>query len=169
MEEVRMKEVGMEVKKTVLECKKNETRNRLYLEVDSRSENEAMVRIVVAAFCTRLDPTLEEVDDIKTAVSEAVTNAVIHGYQEERGIIVVEAEIRDDIRMLEVKISDTGCGIANIEQARELLFTTKPSEERSGMGFSFMEIFMDEVEVYSELGVGTTVLMRKKIGQLSET
>jgi stage II sporulation protein AB (anti-sigma F factor) len=153
----------MDSRKTVLKNTDGTEANRMYLEVDSRSENEAFVRIAVAAFCTRLDPTLEEVEDIKTAVSEAVTNAVIHGYQGKNGIITIQAEIIEDV--LEVKISDTGCGISNIEQAREPLFTTKPDAERSGMGFSFMEIFMDELEVLSEPDVGTTIVMRKRIGQ----
>jgi stage II sporulation protein AB (anti-sigma F factor) len=153
----------MDSRKTVLKNTDGTEANRMYLEVDSRSENEAFVRIAVAAFCTRLDPTLEEVEDIKTAVSEAVTNAVIHGYQGKNGIITIQAEIIEDV--LEVKISDTGCGISNIEQAREPLFTTKPDAERSGMGFSFMEIFMDELEVLSEPDVGTTIVMRKTIGQ----
>lgn len=153
----------MDSRKPVLENTDGTEANRMYLEVDSRSENEAFVRIAVAAFCTRLDPTLEEVEDIKTAVSEAVTNSVIHGYQGKNGIIMIEAEIREDV--LEVKISDTGCGISNIAQAREPLFTTKPDEERSGMGFSFMEIFMDGLEVLSEPDVGTTIVMRKRIGQ----
>lgn len=153
----------MENKNTMLNYDSGYSKNRMYLEVDSLSENEAFVRIAVAAFCTRLDPTLEEVEDVKTAVSEAVTNAIIHGYQGGAGIIITECEIQE--KTLRVTIRDKGCGIENVEQAKEPLFTTKPEEERSGMGFSFMEIFMDELEIFSEVGQGTTVVMQKTFGQ----
>lgn len=136
--------------------------NRMYLEIDSCSENESFARVAVAAFCTRLDPVLEEIEDIKTAVSEAVTNAVIHGYEGGEGTIIIETIITGN--EVEIKIQDTGCGIEDIEQAKEPLFTTRPEEERSGMGFSFMEIFMDSLEVISEKNKGTTVIMKKVIG-----
>ena len=136
--------------------------NRMYLEIDSCSENESFARVAVAAFCTRLDPVLEEIEDIKTAVSEAVTNAVIHGYEGGEGTIIIETTITGN--EVEIKIQDKGCGIENIEQAKEPLLTTRPEEERSGMGFSFMEIFMDNLEVISEKNKGTTVIMKKIIG-----
>lgn len=139
-------------------------KNKMYLEIDSCSENESFARVAVAAFCTRLDPTLEEIEDIKTAVSEAVTNAVIHGYEGGEGIIMIETTITGN--EVEIKIQDKGCGIEDIEKAREPLFTTKPEEERSGMGFSFMEIFMDSLEVISEKNKGTSIIMKKTIGNL---
>ena len=140
------------------------TRSRevMRLTFDSRSENEEFARVVVAVFATRMNPTLEEIDDIKTAVSEAVTNAVIHGYQNEEGTILIEAAVEENV--LSVTVSDNGVGISNIEKAMEPMFSTLP-EERSGMGFSFMEAFMDRVEVISSPGGGTSVTMRKKIGR----
>ena len=140
------------------------TRSRevMRLTFDSRSENEEFARVVVAVFATRMNPTLEEIDDIKTAVSEAVTNAVIHGYQNGEGTILIEAAVEENV--LSVTVSDDGVGISNIEKAMEPMFSTLP-EERSGMGFSFMEAFMDRVEVISSLGGGTSVTMRKKIGR----
>ena len=132
------------------------------LTFDSRSENEEFARVVVAVFATRMNPTLEEIDDIKTAVSEAVTNAVIHGYQNGEGTILIEAAVEENV--LSVTVSDNGVGISNIEKAMEPMFSTLP-EERSGMGFSFMEAFMDRVEVISSPGGGTSVTMRKKIGR----
>ena len=140
------------------------TRSRevMRLTFDSRSENEEFARVVVAVFATRMNPTLEEIDDIKTAVSEAVTNAVIHGYQNGEGTILIEAAVEENV--LSVTVSDDGVGISNIEKAMEPMFSTLP-EERSGMGFSFMEAFMDRVEVISSPGSGTSVTMRKKIGR----
>ena len=140
------------------------TRSRevMRLTFDSRSENEEFARVVVAVFATRMNPTLEEIDDIKTAVSEAVTNAVIHGYQNGEGTILIEAAVEENV--LSVTVSDEGIGISNIEKAMEPMFSTLP-EERSGMGFSFMEAFMDRVEVISSPGGGTSVTMRKKIGR----
>lgn len=132
------------------------------LKIDSLSRNEEFARVVVAVFASRLDPTVEEIDDIKTAVSEAVTNAVIHGYRNGGGIVTIEAAIEENI--LSVTVSDDGIGIADIEKAMEPMFTTEP-EERSGMGFSFMEAFMDQVSVISAVGKGTSVTMRKKIGR----
>ncbi len=140
--------------------------NEMFLEFDSKSENEAFARIVVAAFAAQLDPTLEEIADVKTAVSEAVTNSIIHGYDNGPGKISMECKLKD--RELFVTITDKGKGIENIEQAMEPLFTTKPELERSGMGFVFMEVFMDALEVLSVPGKGCTVRMRKKFGSSKE-
>jgi len=137
--------------------------NRMRLEFDSRSSNESFARVTVAAFMTQLNPTLEEVADVKTAVSEAVTNAIIHGYQGELHTVTIEARIEGKTLCLEIQ--DQGIGISDIKKAMEPLFTTKPEKERSGMGFSFMEAFMDELEVISEPGNGTTVKMKKRIGK----
>ena len=134
------------------------------LEIESLSKNEEFARVVVAVFMSRLDPTLEEIDDVKTAVSEAVTNAVIHGYENGNGIIAVEAEAQEDGRILTVRIADRGTGIKDVKKAMEPMYTSDPSGERSGMGFSFMEAFMDEVEVESEPGKGTVVTMKTRIG-----
>lgn len=133
------------------------------LIIDSKSENESFARVAVAAFCTRLDPTLEEITDIKTAVSEAVTNCIVHGYEGGKGKIYINVNITGNT--VEVIVKDNGIGIENIEKAMEPLYTTKPEQERSGMGFSFMEAFMDELEVSSARNKGTTVIMRKKIGE----
>ena len=137
--------------------------NRFYMEVESRSQNEEFARVVVAVFMSRMDPTLEEVDDVKTAVSEAVTNAVIHGYGNGEGIIYIESRIEG--RELTVSIKDTGTGIQDIEKAMEPMYTTDTTGERSGMGFSFMEAFMDQVQVRSKPGEGTVVTMKKQIGR----
>ena len=134
------------------------------LTMDSLSKNEEFARVAVAVFASRLDPTLEELDDIKTAVSEAVTNAVIHGYQNGEGTIEICARAQAD-GLYTVTVKDTGIGIADIKKAMEPMFTTAPEGERSGMGFSFMEAFMDQVEVVSAPGKGTAVTMRKKIGR----
>ena len=135
----------------------------LELIIDSKSENESFARVAVAAFCTRLDPTLEEITDIKTAVSEAVTNCIVHGYEGGKGKIYINVNITGNTA--EVIVKDNVIGIENIEKAMEPLYTTKPEQERSGMGFSFMEAFMDELEVSSARNKGTTVIMRKKIGE----
>ena len=135
----------------------------LELIIDSKSENESFARVAVAAFCTRLDPTLEEITDIKTAVSEAVTNCIVHGYEGGKGKIYINVNITGNTA--EVIVKDNGVGIEDIEKAMEPLYTTKPEQERSGMGFSFMEAFMDELEVSSARNKGTTVIMRKKIGE----
>ena len=140
---------------------KNINYNRMCVEFSSKSENESFARIVAAAFVTRLDPTLEEIEDIKTAVSEAVTNSIIHGYGTDEGIIEMECVLKG--REVTIKIKDKGVGIANVEQAMQPLYTSKPEEERSGMGFSFMEIFMDSLEVDSAPGNGTTVLLKKNL------
>jgi stage II sporulation protein AB (anti-sigma F factor) len=135
-------------------------KNFLQLEIPSKSENESLARVVVAALAAQLDPTIDELNDVKTAVSEAVTNAVIHGYEGREGIIVIKAELYDS--ELVVEVEDRGVGIKNLEQAREPLFTTRPAEERSGMGFTIMENFMDRVDVITEEKVGTRVIMRRK-------
>ena len=140
-------------------------RDRIRLEMDSLSQNEEFARVAAAVFMTRLDPTLEEVDDVKTAVSEAVTNAVIHGYGGDEGIIAMELWTDREARRLYICVQDWGKGIADVKKAMEPMFTTDTSGERSGMGFSFMEAFMDRLEVESELGKGTRVMMEKRIGR----
>ena len=135
--------------------------NEMKLEFLSKSCNEAFARITVAAFASQLEPTIEELADIKTAVSEAVTNCIIHGYEEAEGIVKIKGRIIKNT--VEIEISDTGKGIENVELARKPLYTTKANLERSGMGFTIMESFMDEVEIDSVLGLGTKVIMKKKI------
>lgn len=139
-----------------------EMKEFMSMKMDSLSRNEEFARVVIAVFASRLDPTLEEINDIKTAVSEAVTNAVVHGYQNGQGIIELEAEVWGQI--LTVTVRDQGVGIPDVEKAMELMFTTDLAGERSGMGFTFMEAFMDTVDVKSCPGEGTTVIMKKKIG-----
>ena len=136
-------------------------KNEMTLAFDSISENEEFARVTVAAFATQLNPTLEEVADIRTAVSEAVTNAIIHGYPEGVHTVVLRVHMED--QQLEVWVMDEGVGIADISKAMEPLYTSRPDLERSGMGFMFMEAFMDEVKVESSPGLGTTVYMKKKI------
>ena len=140
-----------------------ENTNEMRLVFESRPVNEELARIAVAAFCTQLNPTLEEVADLKTAVSEAVTNCIIHGYEGE--IKEIEVKCRLSGKELFVDVTDSGKGIADVKKAMEPLFTTKPDKERSGMGFTFMEAFMDELSVESCVGVGTTVHMKKVIGR----
>lgn len=125
------------------------------------SENESFARIAAAAFASLIDPTLEELSDIKTAVSEAVTNAIIHGYDSEGGKVVMKMSIKDNI--IEISVSDKGRGIEDIKKAMQPLYTSKPHLERSGMGFTVMETFMDSLKVISEPGAGTEVIMTKKI------
>lgn len=137
--------------------------NEMKLEFDSRSANEAFARVTVASFMTQLNPTLEEVSDVKTAVSEAVTNAIIHGDENHVNKVQIYAGIEG--RTLHLEISDRGVGIPDVKKAMEPLYTTRPELERSGMGFSFMEAFMDEVQVESEPGKGTIVRMKKIIGR----
>lgn len=137
-------------------------KNWMQLEFRAVSENEQLARIAVASFITPLNPTLEEMADVKTAISEAVTNAIIHGYEEQEGTVYIRCRLDGDL--LEVEVEDKGKGIMDIEQAMEPMFTTKPERDRSGMGFSFMEAFMDELEVTSIPGAGTTVVMKKKLG-----
>lgn len=136
--------------------------NNMKVEFEALPENEGFARVTVAAFLTPLNPTLEEIEDVKTAVSEAVTNAFIHGYKEQGGTIEISCVLEKDL--LKMEITDQGCGIENVEQAMEPMFTTRPDLERSGMGFSFMEAFMDCLEVESTVGQGTRVIMEKKLG-----
>jgi len=135
--------------------------NEMKLEFMAKSSNEAFARVTVAAFATSLDPTIEEMSDIKTSVSEAVTNCIIHGYEKNDGVIKISCKIFGNT--IEIEISDEGGGIEDIEKAREPLYTSKPELERTGMGFAIMESFMDEVYVESEVGVGTKVTMKKMI------
>lgn len=151
-----------EDKRVETEKKAGEDRQRLVMEIESRSQNEEFARVAVAVFISRMDPTLEELDDVKTAVSEAVTNAVIHGYQCKEGTIYIETAICGP--ELTVSVTDKGIGIRNIKEAMEPMYTSDKTGERSGMGFSFMEAFMDHLEVVSAPGEGTTVTMKKKIG-----
>ena len=149
----------MEERKDIEERKDAE---RVKLQIDSLSRNEEFARVMAAVFMSRMNPTLEEIDDVKTAVSEAVTNAIIHGYQGGSGIIYIEAEIRENL--LTISVRDEGVGISNLKKAMEPMYTTDTTGERSGMGFSFMEAFMDQVEVDTEPGRGTRVTMKKRIG-----
>lgn len=135
--------------------------NYVVLEFLSRSSNESFARMAAAGFAAQLDPTLDELGDIKTAVSEAVTNAIVHAYPDKLGKIVMKMKILED-HILEISIRDWGCGIPDVERAREPLFTTG-GEERSGMGFTIMESFTDRLRVKSVVGKGTTVSMRKRI------
>ena len=135
--------------------------NEMNLEFISKSSNEAFARIAVAAFASQLDPTIEEIADIKTAISEAVTNSIIHGYEDSTGIIKIHSIIQENEILIE--ISDNGKGIENIQIAKEPLYTSKPDLERSGMGFTIMESFMDELNVESVLNLGTKVTMKKQI------
>lgn len=137
--------------------------NEMRLEFESKSQNESFARTVVAAFAAQLDPTIEELADIKTAVSEAVTNSIIHGYTDYVGIIKMRCITCGN--ELTVEICDKGVGIENIAKAKEPLYTTRPELERSGMGFSFMQAFMDELEVESTIGIGTLVRMKKRVGK----
>ena len=141
----------------------NTQNNEMEIRFDSRSENEGFARVPVASFLTQLNPTVEEVADVKTAVSEAVTNAIIHGYEQRVETVRIHCSIEN--QLFTVEISDRGKGIANVEKAMEPMFTTKPEDDRSGMGFSFMEAFMDTVEVESKVGEGTSVKMTKTIGK----
>ena len=135
--------------------------NEMKIEFVSNPNNEALARISVASFVASLDPTIEEISDIKTAVSEAVTNSIIHGYENTKGIVTIKARIVH--KTIEIEVIDNGKGIEDIEKAKEALYTTKPELERSGMGFTIMESFMDEMKVNSTVGEGTTVFMKKTI------
>ncbi len=139
----------------------NQYDNEMQLEFDSRSENESFARTVVAAFASQLNPTLEEIADIKTAVSEAVTNSIIHGYEGKDGKIRIHCYIIGN--EIGIDIKDNGVGIENVKQAMEPLYTTRPDLERSGMGFAFMQTFMDELQVESKVKEGTLIRMKKKI------
>jgi stage II sporulation protein AB (anti-sigma F factor) len=139
-------------------------RNEMNLQFSALSQNESFARVTVAAFIAQLDPTLDELTEIKTVVSEAVTNAIIHGYENNpEGIVYISVSIEDG--MVDLTIRDEGVGIKDIEEARQPLFTTKPDLERSGMGFTIMENFMDEVEVHSEPGSGTEIRLRKLLSK----
>jgi len=135
--------------------------NEMRLEFLSKSSNEAFARVAVAAFASQLDPTIEEVADIKTAVSEAVTNSIIHGYEDKLGTVKIFAGIKDST--IDIEISDNGKGIDNLELAMQPLYTSKPDMERSGMGFTIMENFMDKLEVESTPEQGTRIIMKKMI------
>lgn len=150
--------------------------NNFKIVFDAKSQNESLARVVIAAFLTVIDPTLDELNDIKTAVSEAVTNSIIHGYEEKDGSIemcgnLIVKKYDNDNKVnyiIRITVRDEGVGIENVERAREPLFTTKADQERSGMGFMFMEMFMDKVEVESEPDKGTVVIMEKKIKRVKK-
>lgn len=135
--------------------------NMMKLEFLSKSTNEGFARVAVASFVSQLDPTIEELSEIKTAVSEAVTNSIVHAYDDELGMISISAQIKDDTVTIQIK--DKGKGIPDIDKAKEPLYTTKPDLERSGMGFTIMESFMDKLIVKSEVNKGTSVTMSKRI------
>lgn len=140
--------------------------NKMSVEFVSKSQNEGFARVAVAAFVSQLDPTIDEITDVKTAVSEAVTNSIIHGYDSrEDGIIRIEAEIHDN--EVCISIIDSGNGIEDINKAMEPLYTSRPDLERSGMGFTVIETFMDELNVESEKGTGTRVVIKKKFNSVS--
>ena len=138
--------------------------NEMKLKIPGKSVNEGFARSAVAAFAAQLDPTVAEIADIKTAVSEAVTNCIVHAYRDTIGTIYIETRVLEN-RVFMIKIKDRGCGIADVKQAMVPLFTTAPGEERAGLGFSVMESFMDKVTVRSTLGKGTVVTLTKKIGE----
>ncbi|NMB35559.1 MAG: anti-sigma F factor [Firmicutes bacterium] len=148
------------------EYKLENSANYMLLEIPAQSENESFVRVVVAAFAARLDPTLEEINELKTAVSEAVTNGILHAYDYGKGVIRIFVSV--DNQHLSVEVHDFGKGIADIARAREPLYTEKPELERSGMGFTIMENFMDDLLVESKPGQGTVVKMLKIFGKTAE-
>ena len=135
--------------------------NNFYLKIPSRSANESFARVAVSSFVSQLDPTLEELSDIKTAVSEAVTNSIVHAYKNKIGYVYITAEIYEN-RSIKIRIRDSGCGIDNVQKALEPLFTTVGGE-RSGLGFSVMQSFMDYLKVTSKPEKGTTVIMKKTL------
>jgi len=137
-------------------------KNEMNLQFSALSQNESFARVTVAAFIAQLDPTMDELTEIKTVVSEAVTNSIIHGYENNPdGLVYIQVSIEDNL--IEMNIRDEGLGIVDVEEARQPLFTTKPDLERSGMGFTIMENFMDELEVQSQPGIGTEVRLRKHL------
>lgn len=148
-------------------CKESEVwgmENHMKLIFDAKSENEGFARVAVAAFASQLDPTLEEISDIKTALSEAVTNAIIHGYEDmDGGKVEIEGKINNN--ELEIAVCDAGRGIEDVKLAMEPLYTSRPEMERSGMGFTVMETFMDDISVVTHVGEGTRVCMKKTIRQ----
>ena len=135
--------------------------NRMFIKVSARSENEAFLRTCVAAFMLSADPTVEEVNDVKTAVSEAVTNAIVHAYPDKEGEITLECELTDNY--IKITISDYGVGIESVDEALKPFFTTKGEEERSGLGFTIIRSFMDEFEIRSKINEGTTLVLKKRI------
>ena len=137
-------------------------KNSMSLQFSALSQNESFARITVAAFVAQLDPTMDELTEIKTVVSEAVTNAIIHGYESNpNGLVYLDVTLEDNV--VELTIKDEGIGIEDVEEAKQPLFTTKPELERSGMGFTIMENFMDEMKIISHKGVGTIVTLRKHV------
>lgn len=136
--------------------------NEIRFTLPSLSVNEGTARAVVSSFVVQADPTVEELSDIRTAVSEAVTNCIVHGYRNSKGVVEITVRLLPN-REIYIRIKDNGCGIPDIAQAMQPLFTTAPEEERSGLGFSVMESFMDKLSVRSKIGKGTTVTMRKKL------
>ena len=144
-----------------------ENKNEMRLDFPAIPENESFARMVISAFMVPLNPTIEEMADVKTAVSEAVTNAIVHGYANSQGTVRLQARYRED-GLIVVDVSDRGCGIADIARAREPFYTTLDGEERSGMGFTVMESFMDRVEVQSAVGHGTTVRLAKQLNVREE-
>ena len=137
-------------------------KNQMNLQFSALSQNESFARVTVAAFIAQLDPTMDELTEIKTVVSEAVTNSIIHGYENDpNGIVYIQVSIEENI--VEISIKDVGLGIVDVEEARQPLFTTKPDLESSGMGFTIMENFMDEVEVLTQPGKGTEVRLKKHL------
>ncbi len=141
--------------------------NEMKISFKGISENEGFARTAVCAFAALLDPNIEEISDIRTAVSEAVTNCIVHGYRNSVGVVEITAKILESSELY-IRIKDKGCGIEDIEQAMEPLFTTAECEERAGLGFAVMESFMDSLKVTSAVGKGTVVIMRKKIGNYDE-
>ncbi len=140
--------------------------NEMRLQFLSLSQNEGFARSCAAAFAAQMNPTIEELSDIRTAISEAVTNAIIHGYEDREGMVSLDCTIEGDLFTAVVR--DEGVGIGDIEQARQPFYTTKPELERSGMGFTVMEAFMEEVAIESAVGGGTTVTLKKRIGRRKE-
>lgn len=139
--------------------------NSFDMRLAAKSHNEAFARNVVASFAVEISPTLEEINDIKTAVSEAVTNCVVHAYKDGNGIVEIECKVDEKERSIEIVVRDFGKGIADVKQAVEPFFTTSPEDERSGMGFTIIETFMDEMSVESTPGKGTVVRMKKVMGK----
>lgn len=144
-----------------------EVLNEIKFTMPSLSVNESVARAVVSSFLIQADPTVEELSDIRTAISEAVTNAIVHGYRNSYGSVEIVAKLLPE-REIYIRIRDKGCGIGDIDQAMEPLFTTAPEEERSGLGFSVMQSFMDKLTVKSRLGNGTTIVMRKRLSEHEE-
>jgi len=137
-------------------------KNHFKLTIPARSQNESFARTAVSAFASQLDPTVEEINDIKAAVSEAVTNCIVHAYGDELGMIEIVSQIKSD-DVIYIRVRDKGCGIEDIAQARTPLFTTCEQGERAGLGFAVMESFMDKLRVYSRIGKGTTITMSKRL------